>query len=106
MEMETIVSELFTGIWAHDCGQINCWKLSCYFPKKKKTDLCYISEANLWDGLLPHEREIQGHIIILPYTMESMGHACIVLLIRNDLSYHKLEQHMDSETATIWVRVG
>ena len=38
-----------------------------------KPDLCYISEANLWNGLDYHEREILGHEIIYPNTMERLG---------------------------------
>ena len=38
-----------------------------------KPDLCYISEANLWNGLDHHEREILGHEIIYPNTMGKAG---------------------------------
>ena len=68
--------------------------------------MCFITEANLWDGLLPSEMEIQGHTIVIPNTMESMGNARIVLLVKNELTCQKLNQYMDNETATICVRVG
>ena len=71
-----------------------------------KPDLCYISEANLWNGLDHHEREILGHEIIYPNTMERLGHARIILLVREGISVVKLNQYMESDTATIWVRVG
>ena len=38
--------------------------------------------------------------------MNSMGHARIALLVRNDLKVYKLDKYMDSETATIWVQIG
>ena len=68
--------------------------------------MCFITEANLWSGLLPGDREIAGHTIILPNTMESMGHARIALIVKNDLSCQKLDNFMDHDTATIWVKVG
>ena len=73
---------------------------------EKKPDMLFITEANLWNGLLPGEREFEGHSIILPNTMASMGHARIALIVKNDLHCQKLDNFMDSETATIWVRVG
>ena len=38
--------------------------------------------------------------------MVTLGHARIVLVVRDDIRVHKLEEYMDNQTATIWVRVG
>ena len=50
--------------------------------------------------------DIPGHNLILPDTMKNMKHTRIVLVVRNNLTVHKLEEHMDEPAATIWVRVG
>ena len=52
------------------------------------------------------ECQIPGHTLILPNTMNSMGHGRIALLVRNDIKVHKLNKHMSTEIATIWVQVG
>ena len=38
--------------------------------------------------------------------MQSLGHARILLLVRNVITITKLDQYMDQRTATIWVRIG
>ena len=50
--------------------------------------------------------EIPGHYMVLPRTMESMAYARLVLIVRNDLKVQVLEDLMDKEVATIWVKVG
>ena len=71
-----------------------------------KPDLCFISEANLWEGTAPHEMNIIGHRIMLPNTMGNYRHARIVLLIRDGINVVKLNQFMYCHTATIWVKIG
>ena len=71
-----------------------------------KPDLCYITEANLWAGLESHEMEIPGHSLVMPNTMGTLNHARIVLIVRDGLNVMKLNQYMDTFTATIWVKVG
>ena len=71
-----------------------------------KPDLCFLSEANLWEGLEPHQLELQGHRLVFPNTMTSQHHARIVLAVKETLTVTKLDQYMDDHTATIWVRVG
>ena len=68
--------------------------------------MCFITEANLWNNIELEDRQIPGHTMILPNTMVSLGHARIVLLVRNDVTVTKLDEFMDQETATIWVRIG
>ena len=71
-----------------------------------KPDLCYITEANLWEGCTPDEMEIPGHWLVLPNTISTLHHARIVLIVRNGLIVEKLDKLMDDNLATIWVRVG
>ena len=73
---------------------------------EKQPDLCFLSEANLWSYMEDHEVSIPGHNIILPNTMKHLKHARIVLVAKDHLNIHKLNQYMDKDTATIWVRIG
>ena len=73
---------------------------------EKKPDLCFISEANLWNEVPEDERIIQGHQIILPNTMGKLGYARIILLVKNGLNVHVIKDQMDTETATFWIRIG
>ena len=73
---------------------------------EKKPDLIFITEANLWDDVNLDECQITGHKLYFPKTMDSMNHARILLVVRNDLNIHILEEHMDAQTASIWLRVG
>ena len=71
-----------------------------------KPDLCYISEANLWEDLDSHERELPGHHLVLPNTMEYTKHARLVLIVKDGIDVVKLNQYMDRDISTIWVKVG
>ena len=73
---------------------------------EQKPDLCFVTEANLWDQSLTHEREIPGHTLILPNTMTTQLHARIVLVVRDGVDVVKLNQFMDNTCATIWVKAG
>ena len=71
-----------------------------------KPDLCFISEANLWEGLESHQLELQGHKLVLPNTMATLQHAIIVLIVKDTITVTKLDQFMGDQSATIWVRIG
>ena len=73
---------------------------------EQKPDLCYISEANLWEGLDPHQMELENYNLVLPLTMKSQKHARLVLLVKESLTVTRLDRYMDNISATIWVRVG
>ena len=73
---------------------------------EKQPDLYFITEANLWANVEDHEKAIPGHNIILPNTMARLGHARIVLLVKNHINVQKLNQFMNDDISTIWVRVG
>ena len=73
---------------------------------QEKPQLCFISEANLWNHIDIEDRQIPGYTIILPNTMSSLGHARIVLLVMDGIIVTKLDELMDQETAAIWIRIG
>ena len=73
---------------------------------EQKPDLCYVSEANLWEGLESYEREIPGHYLVLPNTMEFTKHARLVLIVKEGVEVVKLNQYMDRDISTIWVKIG
>ena len=72
----------------------------------EKPHLCFISEANLWSDVDEEDRQIPGHKLILPNTMVTLGHARIVLIVRDDVTAHKLDEFMNNDIATVWVRIG
>ena len=73
---------------------------------EQKPDICIISESNLWAHTPMEDRHIQGHKIILPDTMESMGHARVAMIVRNEIDVQLLPELMDKETSTIWIKIG
>ena len=72
----------------------------------RRPDLCFVTEANLWDDFLDHETQIPGHKLVFPLTMTSMKHSRIVLIIKEDLEYELMTDYMDDLTPTIWVKIG
>ena len=73
---------------------------------EKNPDICYISEANMWNVMEEEGRHITGYNLILPKSMTTYNHARIVLLVRESLQVQMLYDLMDAETATIWIRIG
>ena len=73
---------------------------------QKRPDVCFISEANLWDQVTEHDRDIPGYFMFLPNTFKLLKHAGIVCLVRENLNAHVMRKHMDSYTATIWLKLG
>ena len=65
-----------------------------------------MTEANLWSSTEEADRVIQGFNLILPSTMEHLHHARIALLVKTDLKVHVLREHMEEDTAVIWIRIG
>ena len=55
----------------------------------RKPDLCFISEANLWNNVDMDQLSIPGYSLILLNTMDLLSHARIVLLVRNNLNVKK-----------------
>ena len=48
----------------------------------QRPHLCFITEANLWDGADPHNMEIPGHYLVLSNTMKKLNHARKILIVR------------------------
>ena len=70
-----------------------------------RPDLCFISESNLWNDTTVHERQLEGHNLIMPLTMTTMDHAWIILIVKDDLEVEVVDQYMDKEVATILVKL-
>ena len=71
-----------------------------------KPDLCYITEANLYNNLEEHEFNIQDHYLVFPNTMLQLGYARIMLIVRNGITVTKLDKLMSNNVSTIWVKIG
>ena len=70
-----------------------------------KPDLCYISEANLWDSVDDMDRTIPNYKLLLPNTMSNLKHARIALLVKNEITVQQIN-YANEEAAVIWVKVG
>ena len=69
-------------------------------------DLAYISEANLFNNVELYQQEIQGYEIVTTKGMQSLGYSRLVLLIRTGLSVTILDNLMEDQVASIWVRIS
>ena len=76
-----------------------------HLVREYSPDICYISEANLWQNLDEIDMNIPGYSIHLPNTMISLGHARLVLLTRDNLNV-KIIPEEDKEAAMLWCKVG
>ena len=68
-------------------------------------DILFISEANMRNDLPVFEKEIDGYDLIVPKTAARYGHARLVLLIREEVEYKIIENWMNNDSATIWIRI-
>ena len=73
---------------------------------EKSPDLCFITEANIWESLPDWERQIPGYFLIYPNTFKNLKHVRIVLLVKNNMNVHILNDHMDIDIAMIWIKIG
>ena len=73
---------------------------------EKSPDLCFITEANLWESLPDWDRQLPGYYLIYPNTFTELKHVRIVLLVKNNMNIHILNDHMDNDIASIWIRIG
>ena len=71
-----------------------------------RPDICFLSEANLWNGLLPHEREILGYKLFLTDTMTTLNHSRIVAIVRGDLEVTIMDKYKNNNSAAIWLKIG
>ena len=71
---------------------------------RKKPDLLFISEANLYENTPNHESEITGYTIHKPKTALVFKMSRIILLARENLEIALESQLMNDKIASIWVK--
>ena len=69
-------------------------------------DIFLISEANMSMNLSDTEKEIGGYSMVLPRTVEERQLVRLVMLVKEGVRVEEMKNLMDSETASIWVKVG
>ena len=52
-----------------------------------------------------YEISMQGYRMILPNTMTTMGHCRIVALVREQLEVEVINDLMEKDLATIWMKI-
>ena len=93
------------------------WNTGSKFWKRKREtledlmlerdpDLLFVSEANMMQDLSEEQRHIGGYKTVLPNTMNVLGYARIVLLIKEDIDFKLLNQCMLQGTSSIWISLG
>ena len=95
------------------------WNLGSRFWKWKQdkiqsivdvvnSDIMYISEANIFKADPEHELNIVGYNLELPLTWKNprLEYARIALLIKQDLNYELLPQHMETDISTMWLKLN
>ena len=69
-------------------------------------DLLYISKANLMKNTPEYSYQIEGYDVILPRTMDRMGYARILLLVKQGIDIEVLENCMETDISAIWVKIS
>ena len=70
-----------------------------------KPDLALISEANLFTGLEVHLRLVTGYSVHCTKGFEVMGYSRLVLLVRDGFEVEVIENWMEDDLATIWLKI-
>ena len=68
-------------------------------------DLMFISEANLREGVDEVASHVEGYELVYPCTMTTQGYARIMLLVKEGVRFKKMENFMDENAASIWVKI-
>ena len=76
------------------------------FLQTVKPDLFFITEANFFTTAPSHEKVFPGHKVFLPKTGDRLGYWRIVLIAKEDLIVDILEEFMEEDISSMWVRVG
>ena len=76
------------------------------FVLEKNPDLFFVTEANLMSDTPEYQTRIAGYYMVLPPTMQRLKYCRIVLLVRDGIQVKILEEHMDTDLASIWVKIG
>ena len=72
----------------------------------KNPDILFISEANMMSTVTKEQRHIEGYKMVLPNTMESLGYARLVLLVKMDIEFKVIGKFMGPSSACIWIHQG
>ena len=73
---------------------------------QQKPDFLYVSEANLYNHIPEHERDIEGYSLICAKTTSRLGYSRIVLLCKDGIQYKVQNDLMQDDISSIWVHVG
>ena len=71
-----------------------------------KPDIAIVSEANIFHENQDFELFTQGYKLVLPDTLESQGCVRLTVLIREGFQVKILKEFMDTEIASVWMKVG
>ena len=74
--------------------------------QEKNPDIIFISEANMMSTVPEEQRQIGGYKMVLPNTMDSLGYARLILLVRLDIDFKVITKLMGPTSACIWIKVG
>ena len=69
-------------------------------------DIAFITEANLWEGTNDHEILVEGYEIIKPKTTSGLGYSRVVALIREGFQTRVLNEYMEDDLSSIWLKIG
>ena len=72
---------------------------------KMTPHICFISEANLFNGLENYLTNIQGYKLITTKSMSTMGYSRLVLLVKHGVNIDIQEAMMDDTVASIWLKI-
>ena len=72
----------------------------------KNPDILFISEANMISTVTKEQRHIEGYKMVLPNTMESLGYARLVILVKMDIEFRVIGKFMGPSSACIWIQLG
>ena len=70
-----------------------------------KPDIATIAEANYHEDLSSHMNKIQGYKAIRTLDSPLTKFSRLVVLIKDDLKYELLNHLMESEIATVWIKI-
>ena len=70
------------------------------------TDIAFITEANLWEGVSDHLCKVEGYELLQPLTISRLGYSRIVAMVNENLQYRVLTEHMEDDLSTFWLKVG
>ena len=86
--------------WVNKKPEIEC------LLAEKNPDVCFLSEANLWDDEDFVDRDIPGYRIMLPNTLKSLKHARLIALVKSDLNANFIEDKTNKDAAMVWMKIG